>query len=404
MIDGFGPLELHQPDTIDELAAMVGSGAPTDTLYPSGGRTMQHRGMTPSRMGHVVELNRLNRVIDYPARDMTLTVEAGLTISAINQLLKSETQQLPIDVPFPDQATIGGAIATNASGPRRFGHGTFRDYVIGISLMNDQGQVTKAGGRVVKNVAGYDMCKLYTGSYGTLGIITQVTLKVKPIPESRATIVIPAALAQLDRLLERLHATRTRPVAIDLLNRSASTIISPSLPPTEWLMIVGYEDNLMAVDWQINQLCDELKEFESVRMSDTDIMGVYDQLRDCAEMPTHRVVFQANCVPSGLIELLHGFSHTQCEWSIIAHAGNGIIRGICDNCERSDLIKSDIVSLHEIVKKHHGNLMVTRCPAEWKPDLPIWGHPTNSVEMMRIIKSKLDPHHRFNPGRFAGGI
>src|SRR6478736_2819398 len=126
----------------------------------------------------------------YPARDMTITVQAGVTIARLRDVLKAEGQQLPVDVPFPDRATLGGAVATNASGPRRFGHGTLRDYVIGISVVDDRGEEMKGGGRVVKNVAGYDLMKLYTGSLGTLGIITQLTLKVKPRPEASRWVVI----------------------------------------------------------------------------------------------------------------------------------------------------------------------------------------------------------------------
>ena len=105
----------------------------------------------------------------------------------MQSILRAERQQLPVDIALPERATLGGAIATNASGPRRYGLGTLRDYVIGINVVNDQGEEIKAGGRVVKNVAGYDLMKLYTGSFGTLGIITQVTLKLKPLPEASAT-------------------------------------------------------------------------------------------------------------------------------------------------------------------------------------------------------------------------
>src|SRR5690606_32325083 len=119
----------------------------------------------------------LNRVIDYPARDMTITVEAGITWEQLEAELAKEGQWLPVDVARAEAATVGGAIACNTSGPRRFGYGTLRDYVIGIHAVDGQGMQFKGGGRVVKNVAGYDFCKLLTGSFGTLAVITQVTLK-----------------------------------------------------------------------------------------------------------------------------------------------------------------------------------------------------------------------------------
>src|SRR4029077_853691 len=133
-----------------------------------------------------------NRVIDYPARDMTITVQAGLPIAVLQRTLATENQRLPLDVPRPELATLGGALATNVSGPRRYGFGTLRDYVIGITTVNDEGHEVKAGGRVVKNVAGYDLCKLHVGALGTLGVITQVTLKLRPLPEHQQLIAVRA--------------------------------------------------------------------------------------------------------------------------------------------------------------------------------------------------------------------
>src|SRR5260370_6777693 len=143
---------------------------------------------------------------------MTVTVRAGITLAGLRDLLAGEKQRLPVDVPHADRATLGGALAVNVSGPRRFGFGTLRDYVIGISTINDEGQETKAGGRVVKNVAGYDLCKLHIGALGTLGIITQATLKVRPLPEAQALLTLGCDSANLGSLLDRLHASRTRPV------------------------------------------------------------------------------------------------------------------------------------------------------------------------------------------------
>src|SRR5262249_22812669 len=159
-------------------------------IYPLGGRTMLDLGLPPTRPGLAIDLRRFDAVIDYPARDMTVTVQAGLTVAKLQALLAAENQRLPIDVPHAEQATLGGALAANVSGPRRYGFGTLRDYVIGISVVNDEGQEVKAGGRVVKNVAGYDLCKLYVGSLGTLGIITQVTLKLRPQPMAQTLILL----------------------------------------------------------------------------------------------------------------------------------------------------------------------------------------------------------------------
>src|SRR5207249_10267822 len=125
--------------------------------------------------GVAVATTALHQVIDFPARDLTITVQTGITIARLNEITRAEGLQLPIDVPDPERSTLGGAIACNVSGPRRYGYGTFRDYVLGITTVNDRGELASAGGRVVKNVAGYDLMKLHTGALGTLGVITRVT-------------------------------------------------------------------------------------------------------------------------------------------------------------------------------------------------------------------------------------
>ena len=174
-IDGFGPLPIVRPQSIDELGATIRTST---AIYPFGGQTKTSLGMPPTKPGHAVDLRGLAQVIDFPARDMTITVQAGITIAEMRKVIHAEKLDLPIDVAQSDRATLGGILATNTSGPRRFGYGTLRDYVIGISALNDKGLEFKAGGRVVKNVAGYDLCKLHVGALGTLGIISQVTLKL----------------------------------------------------------------------------------------------------------------------------------------------------------------------------------------------------------------------------------
>src|SRR5262249_11501892 len=144
-----------------------------------------------------------------------------------------------------------GVLATNTSGPRRYGFGTLRDYVIGISVVNDEGQEVKAGGRVVKNVAGYDLCKLYIGSLGRLGIITQVTLKLTPWPEEQALLAVGCRTEAVGPLLDHLHGSRTRPVCLDLLNQAAARALNrhanTSLPETPWVVVVGFEENRQAL-------------------------------------------------------------------------------------------------------------------------------------------------------------
>ncbi|MCA9168642.1 MAG: FAD-binding oxidoreductase, partial [Planctomycetales bacterium] len=206
-------------ETPEQLTELLQTAAAQQTpVYPVGGATSLDFGLPAKQPGWNVDLTGLNRVIDYPAADMTITVQAGMRIKDLQQTLAANQQQLPLDVPQADRATVGGVLATNFSGHRRFGYGTARDYVIGIRAIDGRGEAFAGGGRVVKNVAGYDFCKLLIGSLGTLGIITEVTFKLRPLPNhTEALIVAPQNLAQLDELLERLGQSVAQPIAVEWL-------------------------------------------------------------------------------------------------------------------------------------------------------------------------------------------
>jgi glycolate oxidase FAD binding subunit len=378
-------------------------------IFPLGGRTMLHFGLPPTRKGIGVDLRNLNHVIDYPARDMTITVQAGITVAKLQAILAAENQRLPIDVPLAARATLGGAMATNASGPRRFGFGTLRDYVIGISVVNDEGQEVKAGGRVVKNVAGYDLCKLYIGSMGTLGIITQVTLKVKPRPEEQTLAVLECAPETVKPVLNQLHASQTRSVCIELVNQAAAIAInkpSPGLLPEKapWTVIVGFEENSQAVAWQIQQL---VRERQSTRLGGLDVRfgsmanSLWQALVEFSNRPDCSLSFKANMVSSATADFCLRAAGLGFGIQIQAHAGNGIVIGhISDNLtmtQAGDLIKQ----LQSWAMAGQGNVVLLRCPVDWKKQLPVWGIPRADAWLMRTVREKLDPHQLFNPGRLG---
>src|SRR5262249_49768069 len=176
-------------------------------------------------------------------------------------ILAEHHQRVLIDAPHPDRATLGGIYATNTTGSRRYGAGRPRDPIIGVSFVTSEGAVVKGGGRVVKNVAGYDFPKLLTGSMGTLGIITQVTLKVRPIPEASAIVWAPFPGGKpLSDALDQLNTSGTRPIALDWLNPSAARTIGRGLdlPGDGAVLVLGFEDNVESVRWQIDRLRAEL--------------------------------------------------------------------------------------------------------------------------------------------------
>jgi glycolate oxidase FAD binding subunit len=407
-IDGAGPFPVVRPASVAEIGDLVRrAAADGQAVFPLGGRTMLPVGLPPARPGLGVDLCGLAQVIDYPARDMTITVQAGIGVAQLQTLLRNENQRLPVDVPAPDRSTLGGALAVNVSGPRRYGFGTLRDYVIGISTVNDEGHETKAGGRVVKNVAGYDLCKLHIGALGTLGIITQVTLKLRPLPEQTALVVLRCGADQLGPLLDQLHDSRTRPVAIDVLNARAARSLPPAagLPEVSeasWAVIAGFEDSGEAVRWQVQQL---IKEASPSKPQGLDVLGgsaaapLWQALTEFQLLPQAALTFKANLLPHATADFCRRADALAPAPLLQAHAGSGIVLGHVSGDLTLEGAAALLRELHGLAVASQGNVVVLGCPPAWKTTLPVWGMPRGAA-LMRAVKDKLDPRGIFNPGRF----
>lgn len=383
-----------QPETQEELAQFVSENASgvRRRLHPIGGGTA-----LPACEGESiqVQLNKLNRVIDFPARDMTITVEAGIRIAELNRILAAENQRLPIDVPQAEQATLGGIIATNWSGSRRFGCSTMRDYVIGISAIDASGQRFSAGGRVVKNVAGYDLCKLLVGSRGTLAIITQVTLKLRPQAETSALVTLKFdSLSQVDAVLNRLLTSATRPMVLDIL----STTSQPQL-------IVGFEGASRETNWQIETLLAECRPFEP--RTTESLVGaaaepLWNQLRDFSVSAKSQVTFKASLPPSRTCEFLR--LATESRVTAQAHAGNGIVIGhLSERVSTADQAIASIKPLGELVRSCGGALTVLRASEGWPAIDVVADSWAASLAWAQRLKRQLDPHNLLNPGVMAFG-
>jgi glycolate oxidase FAD binding subunit len=405
-IDDFGPLSVERPKSVAECGEIIRRiGVENRAIYPVGGGTMLGFGLTPTKQGIAVDLRDLNQMIDYPARDMTITVQAGITVERLQEVLKSEGQQLPVDVPLPERATLGGAIATNVSGPRRLGYGTLRDYVIGISVLNDRGEEVKGGGRVVKNVAGYDFMKLYTSSLGTLGIITQITLKVKPLPEAASVVTLPCTSDNLVEVLRRIANSATRPTMVSVANASAAALVGSNSPA--YSVAVGYEEKAATVAWQVSKLNTELPAELTSRASEFqgDLAGKLVRQWTGFPLAAQRgLTFKANLLPAATAEFLIRADRLAPRPALLAHAANGIVFGHLPEETTLDQAKAIIVELTQHAVMQKGNVVITRCPAAWKAVLPVWGMSTPDRVLMRAVKNKLDPSDVFNPGRFVDGI
>ena len=397
-IHDFVSLPVHGPSTAYEVGELVRAHP---AVYPRGGGTHSHIGGTPTKPGIVLDTTALNRIIDYPARDMTVTLQAGCTLAQLQQLLKTENQWLPIDVPNPDAATVGGSIAVNANGPRRLAQGTWRDGVIGIRFVSDEGIESKGGGRVVKNVAGYDLMKLHTGALGTLGIITEVTLKVKPRPEASSFVVFGVPTSAVAPTLDRLHASASRPVAIELLNRAAVKRLGVTLPDSEpWLIACGFEEKTATVAWQIDTLKTESKgsPLRDLTVVDGDTAAkLWIGLTTLQSGGENFSTLKFNTRPSGVAALGLKADAADSRAVVHAHAGNGIVFAHLWNDPKPDRLAAIVRDL--LSDRREDNLQILRCPSEWKAALPVWGRDGGDRQLMATIRATLDPRGVFNPGR-----
>jgi glycolate oxidase FAD binding subunit len=392
------------PSTQDELRAYLAENSASGKrpIVPVGGGTSFDHGLPLRERAVRVGLGRLDRVIEYAARDMTITVEAGITVARLDEILRGEGLRLPIDIPQRERATLGGALAANVSGPRRYGLGTFRDYVLGLTAMKADGQVFHSGGRVVKNVAGYDLCKLLVGSLGTLAIVTQVTLKLKPIPEASALVCATFSnLAQREAAVAALLTSQTRPVAIDSLNGHAvegiENQLRAGLPRGGPAVIVGYEGTQHETDWQTVTLLNELAPSGPLGLHvlrNTDAGPLWTALTEFGWVAlsdeSESLVFRVRLLPSRIAEF-EGLASTL-PVEILARAGNGelVVKLIGPLGDVAVLVQQ-VARLAFFAQRGGGSFEIVRGSDALNNQLTISAPLTASVELMRRIKEALDP-------------
>ncbi len=409
MVDGPGELI---PATIPELGRLLAANAKGERrpVLPVGGRTALGFGFPADPSSLEVSTSRLDRVVDYPARDMTVTVEAGCRVASIQASLNSEGQRLPVDVPLAHRATIGGAIASDAGGPRRFGLGTLRDYVIGIRCVTVDGRPFKAGGRVVKNVAGYDLCKLMVGSGGGLAVVTEVTLKLKPLPSSSAI-----GWACFDRgetvsdLLVDMATSRARPVAIELLGPKAGRQLAvesrQELPVGPLLLGVAVEGNAVEVEWQVEVIDRELRAGGAPDVTwvrDADTAKLWSVLTDYQLGGEAPVTIRACTRPSRIVEFV--VAAIDAGVAVQAHAGNGVVHcHLPDETIDVEAAAAVIGSLRELAVAGGGQVIVERCEFGWHNKLLMWGAPRVDWPLMNSVKRQFDPDGLLSPGRGIDG-
>ena len=352
------------------------------------GRCTEPGGHRPA--GLVLDTTALAGVVDYPARDMTVTVRAGTAVADLTVVLAGESQRLPVDL---GDGTLGGAVASNRSGPRRLGFGTLRDYLIGCRFLTPDGQEAAAGGRVVKNVAGYDLMKLHAGAFGTLGLLTELTFKVVPRPEDTAVVLFGLNPAALGPTLDRLHASASRPVAVEVYNRAAAEGRLPVAEP--WVLAVGFEEKAETVGWQVETLLSELKSAPArgtVAFRGADAGLLWGAM---TRRPTGDELLLAGAArPSRIADVLLSPALANDRVSASGLVGTFAVESVATTATSAG---EQLLALRAAAGD--GHVSVRRRPAEWDAWVPPAAPSRGDHALMLAVKRALDPTDKFNPGR-----
>jgi glycolate oxidase FAD binding subunit len=353
-------------------------------------------GAPPRRYEIAFSTERMTRLLEYEPADLTCRVEAGMRLSELQAALRAQGQRLPLDPPHPDRATVGGMVAANTNGLGRARYGTVRDWVIGIAVAYPSGKVARAGGKVVKNVAGYDLMKLHIGALGTLGVVAEVNLKVQGIPESGATVLghfeapTPAVAAGL-----QLARSYLAPAAAIVLDRRALWECGLTAD-WRWTLSLKFEGYAREVDAARDQATTVIRDAGG-RVEGAELPATFwDAARDWSA-PDGDVVLLRAIAPIASIPALSGAVPP--EASIIIQPAAGVV-----DLRVTPSSAGPTLRRVRSLAGDEGQVVVASAPASVKSSLDIWGPPPPGFPIMRALKQSLDPNGILNPGRFVGGI
>lgn len=358
----------------------------------------------------VVSTRNLNRIIDHEPADLVAFTEAGVTLRNFNLALAQSGQWLPLDPPDDGRATIGGTVATGLGGAQTFGYGPPRRHVIGMKVVLADGSLIKVGGRVVKNVAGYDLCKLFTGSYGTLGVIVEVNFKLRPLPFETTTVLAEGNWKGLLEAAGTMLSAPLFPTALELLSPELALEAGFADDAAAHLLLVRFAGSANAVTEQTKLALEILAPAsrDELRVVDDDEF-VWQKVAGLPLQFPEALVARATVRPSELSQFISQIQESTKESSlgICWHAGVGDGRtriigrsGLTDATSEAASI-SNIRSLREAATRMGGNLIVENAPSSLKSQIDTWGEWGKSVEVMRRIKQQLDPLGCLSPGRFG---
>jgi glycolate oxidase FAD binding subunit len=421
-VAGVRPGCLCAPATVDEVSAAVrAASAAGGAVIPWGGGTRMSLGFPPRSADLVLQTFRLSEIVEYEPADLTVTVQAGMPLADLQARLGAEGQMLALDPAAADRATIGGLIAANASGPLRLLYGTARDVVIGTRVVNADGIISKAGGRVVKNVAGYDLNKLYVGSLGTVGVIVELSFKLHPLPANEGMLLAAfSSAAEAAAPIAALMRSPLGPAAVELLDAGAADGLPDGLSVGhDGVVLVvsaqGFEKAVQRQLRDIQELCSKASDTQTVREGAT-LTGVWAALREFSDPSTNGVALLKLAVPPARSAATLATAHAAAQEAGFAprsqaHAGSGIVylklQPDAWTAEPVSALAGLVSRLRGFTRGEGGSLVLEACPVaalQGAAGLDPWGDVGSGFPVMRALKENLDPKGTLNPGRFVGRL
>ena len=389
-----------EPSTFEEVCEVLRlAESERWTVAPAGACTWLDAGEAREPANVVLKTTRMSRLVEHEPADLVATAEAGLTLAEFNREVGRAGQWLPLDPPGAEVATLGGVVATGAAGAQALGYGAPRSHVLGMRVGLAGGRLIRAGGRVVKNVAGYDLCKLFTGSHGTLGVILEITFRLRPRPRREATLV--ARSTELRPLLEAgraLVSSQLLPVAVELLSPPLSEDVC-GIDDNAFVMLARFAGTEGAVEYQLARAAESV-EGTTERVEDDD--GLWTRLSSTIRRAGGPLVWRASVLPSALGSMLARLgddSGRGLRWH--GGAGDGRLR-VFDDAQDNERASAVLRGMRGAAQAAGGSLVIERAPDGLKQELGAWGLTESSAFLMKRLKERLDPSDTFAPGLFSG--
>ncbi len=395
------------PGTVEELSEILKLALSERwRVIPAGAGTWLEMGNRPPEFHLIVSTEKLNRVLEYEPADLTATVEAGCTLRSFNQLASAHGQFIPLDPFGAYNSTIGGVVSSASSGPMRCAYGTPRDWLIGIRVVNAEGTISNAGGKVVKNVAGYDLCKLYSGSFGTLAIIAEMSFKLRALPPDEKTLLFYASEPDaLSSLVGRIIDSDIQPTACEMLSPSD---LSLPIETGKYALALRFLSEPEAIDWQITSALHLGDGLDATVMSVEDAQSFWRSYQESEVLDRWAYSLRLSALPSDLNRIIADLDRVLPTAHWRAHAANGVVRvhadaGWLDEINRLERYRKP-AELRKLLESRGGQLVIQRATDEMKTQLDVWGDVGSTASLMLAIKEKFDPQKLLNMGRFVAGI